>query len=212
MLVLRDFVKSHPGELILFDINHFYSMEDQDHVNLVDLVNVTIGEYLVPYHEYVDYERFVPKTLHNLTLESLGPTQRVIMFYHDDFGVNQSGHIFWPSSTIDDIWPQTDKPIDMIEAMDKTYEQRGATREEFNITEAPLHFYVYQGILTADGDTITANVLGSIYKNFVTSATSSTVNWLLAKRNNEEGLFNIVIADGVEAFNFLPTVVAMNIF
>ncbi|XP_069101291.1 PI-PLC X domain-containing protein 3-like [Argopecten irradians] len=181
------FLEKHPKEVVILDFNHFYSMSNTDHVNLLTLLTDKLGSKMCP---YIDMDSVTLEMMweHNL---------QVILIYQHDI---VSEHLtFWPQTIIRSPWANTPDVHDVMSFMDKQYKS-GRTD---NI------FHCWQGVLTPGMATIVSNFGSSLKDALATKLAPFFVSWLKDKKTGSQGI-GICSMDFVEHVNYISTVIELN--
>ncbi|XP_063387031.1 PI-PLC X domain-containing protein 3 [Cydia fagiglandana] len=95
---VKDFVDTHPEEVVILDLQHFYGFTPTDHQRLMRLLINLYGSKLVPRH----------LDLRSVTLNSLNRlNQQVIVVYRNESVYTTTE--FWQPQMLPSPWPQQDK-------------------------------------------------------------------------------------------------------
>lgn len=171
------FLQQNPNEIVILDFNHLYDMGDSDHAKMMGYLESYLGPFLLP-------NTFTPQS----TLNSIwAQSGRVIVMYDDKTQVQQSSYL-WSQDRISSPWPNTTDSAELFEKLDSTL-----------ATAPPDKLFVLQGVLTPDGSTVAAGMVGSpsSLQQMAQTVTPQVISWL--RQQVGRGV-NIVIADWFEYF------------
>jgi len=183
---VNKFLESHPKEIVILDLNHFYNMSTTDHKNLLTLLTDLFGSKMCL---YVD--------LDSVTMEMMWENNlQVLIFYQHDIAKDYL--TFWPTSVIRSPWANTSTISHLMTFLDTKYK-----------AGRPNQFYVWQGILTPSFTTILTNFTSSLKDCQANKLAPFFVSWLKDKKVGTQGI-SICTMDFVEMANFIPTVVCLN--
>lgn len=194
MKEINEFLDAHPKEVVLLDFNHFYTMEDADHVTVVETVLKIFGKKICPRHTDLPVR---------LSLTDMWKNNwQVIMFYSINDVVVQYKQL-WPGSYIPSPWANTMDIKSLLQYLTKYYEKKYIT------------FEVCQGVITPQTTTVITHPDGSIRKNCAEKLNSRFTSWLKGKVRGscvegEAGGINICIMDFVETCGYIQQVLALN--
>ena len=181
------FLKENTYEVVILDINHVYSMDNQQHERCVDMMLSNFGDKICPLTDISTV------TLHNCQNNGW----QVIVLYHDKIAHKKDS--LWPATKIISPWPNTTSSSRMIDILEKQYTQR-----------LPMdRFHVTQGILTPDLKYIGKHIFQSLKSTCASRASRAFVDWV-AKKNAGSGKINICIVDFVEKFNYIDIIIELN--
>ena len=91
---IRSFSIAHPEEIIFLDFNHFYSMDQQDHEQLINILQQAFKGKLLPAASGLD-----------IRYHDLWQTEyRIIIFYHEP-RISRANNFLWDGSNLYSIWP-----------------------------------------------------------------------------------------------------------
>ncbi|XP_013396515.1 PI-PLC X domain-containing protein 3 [Lingula anatina] len=184
---ISQFLDNHSKEIVLLDFNHFYSMDEENHIQCISLIQHIFGPKLCP---LLDTD--------SVTLDMLWENGlQVLVFYHHDIVTNHLN--LWPGCTIPSPWPDTMDINKFITFLEQNYRHG----------RSPCAFYVTQGILTPDSSTVVTNLCGDLRNAVAKRVCGPLHQWLCTKRCGLTTV-NVVISDFVEMDNFIGTVVDMN--
>lgn len=193
MVEINLFLDEHPKEIVFLDFNHFYNMNDISHKQLLHMLLEIFDNRLT--RPSFDND---PKTQ---TLENIWRTsQRIYLFYHSN--LVRPFTSFWSGAYIVAPWPNKNKSADLIRYLEDQYD--GGKRASSG------DMYVWYGILTARTSNIAYHLCGSLQHNLALDATEEFSNWLSNKKTGPQGI-NICATDFVDRFNFIKTVIDLNI-
>ncbi|KAH3880221.1 PI-PLC X domain-containing protein 2-like [Dreissena polymorpha] len=190
------FLANNPREIVILDFNHFYNMTQRDHELLIQMIQSTFMNALVP-----PPFSGINHVMWGTTLAALWQTPyRVISLYHDENAHATSG--MWSGENIDSPWPNTSRVNDLIAFMENIYANKYRLQND--------KFYNWQGVLTPQTKDIALHLGSTLEGRLATQATAEFVKWLQSgKFPSSQGL-NICSADFIEKHNFVQTVVGLN--
>lgn len=181
------FLRSHPKEVVLLDVNHTYNMTDFLHKQCLSMILEICGYSMCPF-----------KAADSLTLEKLwSKHQQVVVFYHDDSA--KQNLMFWSGDYIPNPWPETDNLKELMGILETNYQK----------PRSPNQFYVTQGVLTPTFFYIVTHVEKSLKGDLDTKVAQPFIDWLKTKKSGAQGI-NICILDFVEMAEYVPMVIGLN--
>lgn len=175
--------QANAKEVVILDFNHFYGSVDGaafDHATFVATLRQSLGPLLTP-----------ASFGNNVVLNDLWASpHRVIALYADDATAQSNADIVWPDSSIVSNWPNTTS-VDTL---------KSTLYDEVPTIAQATTFFVLQGILTPDTNSIVAGILSGILTGSDQSLLSmaSDVRPLLCTWIEQDWAsqgFNIVITD-----------------
>ena len=185
---IKIFLDDHPKEIVLLDLNHFYSLDEFKHKQFLSLILEILGYKMVP---FIDRD--------SVTLDMLWENNlQVIVFYHNDI-VKEYAQ-FWPGYQIPSPWPNTMSRTDLVSKLDIAYDE---TRKKKN------SFFVFQGVLTPTTSHVIAHLNGSLKNDLASKASMPYVKWIKTKQAGKNGI-NVCIMDFVEDSDYIKTVIDLN--
>lgn len=187
---VKNFLDSHPKEIVILHFQHLVSLTPEVKSSLVAHIEKLFANKLVP-STHKD-----AKNLSISQLNSLG--YQVILFFPCDTYVSD---FIWPASHLPNPWANTTKPSVLFKFLDSHINARN-----------PSKFYVTQGVLTPDDAFVTKNLLSSLKKSLAVKANRLIDRWLKGKTWGPKGP-NIVMTDFIELddYQVVRTVIAMNL-
>lgn len=184
---LESFISTHPGEVVLLDFNHFYTMDPQHHEAATDLIVSAFKPWLCPPPQ----GRGLPSLKE---CEEKG--YRVIVFYHAPKELKSS--MFWGGSFIPSPWPNVIKKTQLFAFLESQYK---AGREDDL-------FYVTQGVLTPTHGFIALHLWKNL-RNLADEVNPKFVEWLADKKAGPQGI-NVCIVDFVAKSSYVQAVIDLN--
>jgi len=182
LLMMREFLEKHRGEVLLLDFNHFYNFDEKTHEMLHALIVRVFGNEICP--------RTRPDLV---TLDGLRACeQRVIIIYQCDGYIH---HNFWTACHISAPYADTDCLSELVVFLDRT------------ATSGQPYLYVAQAILTPRLGDVFFHLGASLERRFASRCTEAISEWL---RGDCAPLVNIVLCDFVEQFDFCDAVINLN--
>jgi len=182
---INDFLNKHDKEVVLLDINHFYSFDMNEHFRLLRHLESIFGNKLVPY------------TYQTPSLDQLWKTpHRVFVFYHSR---DVQRPYLWPGYFIPSPWANTNDLNKLLNYLTENYKQ-GRPDD---------YFYVSQGILTPTTGDIIKHVFSSLKSVMADKATPAFIKWLDDKSTGK-GKINCTIVDFVEHVDYVSSVMQLN--
>ncbi|KAK7495212.1 hypothetical protein BaRGS_00013622 [Batillaria attramentaria] len=181
------FLAEHPKEVVLLDFNHFYSMELEQHIQLITLLLSMFEGRLCPF-----------SATDKPSLASLWQNRiQVIIFYQQEIVAEFQD--LWPAASIASPWANTMDAERCLEYQEKhAKEQRREGK-----------FHVCQAILTPSTQTIMQNLTGSVLAHCAKKINHKLPEWMRSSPLvGQRGM--IYIVDFVEEDGFIPSVVSLN--
>ncbi|XP_038222736.1 PI-PLC X domain-containing protein 3 isoform X1 [Zerene cesonia] len=121
---IKQFATSHPGEVIILDLQHFYGFTADDHQKLMRYLLNLFGHKLVPREP----------DLQSITLNSLQRLGQQIVVVYRHQSVYASSE-FWQPQMLPSPWPQQDSVNGLLEFL-------------YNVKRHPGMGFVHQAVLT----------------------------------------------------------------
>ncbi|KAI8439271.1 hypothetical protein MSG28_013108 [Choristoneura fumiferana] len=121
---VKQFVDTHPGEVVILDCQHFYNFTPVDHQRLMRYLLNLFGAKLVP--RQLD--------LRSVTLNSLNRLRQQIIVVYRNQSVYATSE-FWQPQTMPSPWPQQDRTEGLVRYLE-------------NIKRNPGSGFVHQAVLT----------------------------------------------------------------
>ncbi|KAK4874099.1 hypothetical protein RN001_013459 [Aquatica leii] len=187
----RDFIDTHPEEVIIMDFQHFYAFKNEDHRNLINTIN-TIFKY-----------KLLPKTkdMKHLTLEFMTRTNKyqVIVIYRN--GHAHEDPFLWMNNSFPTPWPATTSSTELIQKLDYGLAHR-----------IPSIGYVSQFLLTPTNWFVFKHIYSSLKKQCVIPLQKTKCEWISRQMIGGHGV-NIIIGDFIELNNsqFSSEVIRLNL-
>ncbi|CAM5080151.1 unnamed protein product [Eretmochelys imbricata] len=187
LMEINTFLTQHPKEAIFLDFNHFYAMEDQHHIYLINRIREAFGSKLCTM-EYVE----------NVTLQYLWEkSQQVLIFYH--YPLYQEYPFLWPGNKMPAPWANTTNVHKLLQFLETTLGERAEHGT----------FHVSQAILTPRVKTIARHLIRGLKNTLVHRNLPMILNWVKRQKPGVMGV-NIITSDFVELVDFAATVIALN--
>ena len=187
MAEINEYLNQHPKEVVLLDLNHFYSVSDAAHARLRQQLQAMFDRKLCPQGD--------PATV---TLQNLWDCgQQVLLFYHDDDARNQQQ--FWPGSAIPSPWGNTTSRQTLLDFLQKNFRLGHQTS-----------FYVNQGVLTPDAAYVVEHFPYSLKSELARKIALPFIDWIRGKSIGNNGI-NVCILDFVEMEGYIEAVIDLNL-
>ncbi|KAM3965721.1 PI-PLC X domain-containing protein 3 [Aphomia sociella] len=194
---IKDFIDSHPEEVVILDLQHFYGFMPEDHQRLMRYLLNLFGAKLIP--RQID--------LQTITLNSLSRLrQQVVIVYRHQL-VNAISD-FWQPQMLPSPWPQQDRTSGLINFL-------------HNITRRPGIGFVHQAVLTPTPTFIVLRWISNlrekcavpVKKEVLPKLTELSPGPPLGKGPSAFAPVNVVIADFVDLDNalFPRTIIELNL-
>jgi len=191
---MKQFLDSHPKEVVFLDFNHLYGFQNYDQVlQFAMLVQELFGSSkTVPFDHSIS----------EITLQSLWQKgQQVWIFF---FSGSISQYDVWSSTQIISPWAKTADDNRLINFLEANYHAGRVTSTH----------YVHQGVMTINAGSVILNLFGGL-RSFVKKGSQKYVNWLKGKALAKPGQrpvigINICIMDFIEEFDYVNTVLRLN--
>ncbi|XP_059057879.1 PI-PLC X domain-containing protein 3 isoform X2 [Achroia grisella] len=194
---IRDFVDSHPGEVVILDLQHFYGFQPEDHQRLMRYLLNIFGAKLIP--RQID--------LQSITLNSLSRLRQQVVVVYRNQSVSAISE-FWQSQLLPSPWPQQDRTAGLVNFL-------------HNITRRPGIGFVHQAVLTPTPKFIILRWISNLREKCAVPVKNEVLPKLtelapgppLAKGVNQFAPVNVVIADFVDLDNaiFPRTIIELNL-
>lgn len=213
---IRDFLDTHPHEVVILDCQHFYGFSSETHNQLIDIMLSLFGDKLLPYTQYMEHI--------NLNYMTRDYRYQVLLIYrhnaarqnrirhtypHSPIASNSNGstiisrggaEFLWPSACYPTPWPDTMQPDTLIHKLNANLERRN-----------PSYGYVSQFVLTPKPSTILTNLCSSLETICATRLEKRKSIWISRQIAGRTGV-NVIISDFIEmsASQFCRDVVSLN--
>ncbi|CAK1555878.1 unnamed protein product [Leptosia nina] len=191
---IKEFIDSHPGEVVILDLQHFYGFTADDHRKLMRYLLSMFGPKLVPRKQ----------DLQSITLNSLQRLgQQVVVVYRNP-SVQASGE-FWQPQMLPSPWPQQDSINGLVQFLK-------------NVKRHPNMGFVHQAVLTPTPTFILFRWVSTLREKCAKPVKDEVYPKLMEfspgppSVSNGLTTVNVVIADFVDLDNaiFSKTVIQLN--
>ncbi|KAL4710872.1 hypothetical protein ACJJTC_002502 [Scirpophaga incertulas] len=193
---VKEFVDSHPGEVVILDFQHFYGFTAEDHQTLMRLLLNMYRHRLVPRH--IDVRSVTLNTLYRLR------QQVVVVYRHQSvYATNE----FWQPQTMPSPWPQRERPLSLLAFLE-------------GLKRHPGMGFVHQAVLTPTPQFIVLRFRSTLRDKCAVPVKNEVLPKLreftpgppLASQNTSLAPVNVVIADFVELDDaiFSRTIIELN--
>lgn len=183
------FLADHEGEIIVLDLQHFYSFTKESHTYLMTIIDSHFGNRMCP----------VSRTLTHVTLRWMREKgYQVIVIYRDDAAAGVP--VYWPRDRWPTPWPETTSISIMIAFLEE------------KIAFRPLDAgFVTQCVLTPDVKFFLKHCFSSLETKCAEPCNHAIIPWLQKQKPGSKGI-NIVISDFIKMRNvpFCKTVIQLN--
>ncbi|OCT91973.1 PI-PLC X domain-containing protein 2 [Xenopus laevis] len=182
---INQYLTQHSKEVVFLDFNHFYAMDIEHHLYLVNMIQEVFGSKLCP----ADCDK-------DMTLQYLwGKKYQVLIFYH-----YMNEYLFlWPGNKMPAPWANTIKVHELIQFLEKTLTERSKRGT----------FHVSQAILTPKKMTIIRRLKSGLKNTLVHRNLPMILKWVEMQKPGVMGV-NIITSDFVELVDFAETVIRLN--
>ncbi|XP_026756144.2 PI-PLC X domain-containing protein 3 isoform X2 [Galleria mellonella] len=194
---IKDFIDSHPGEVVILDLQHFYGFTAEDHQKLMRYLLNLFRTKLVP--RQID--------LQAITLNSLSRLRQQVVVVYRYQSVNAISE-FWQSQLLPSPWPQQDRTTGLINFL-------------HNITRRPGIGFVHQAVLTPTPQFIVLRWISNLREKCAVPVKNVVLPRLaelspgppLVKSPTQFAPVNVVIADFVDLDDaiFPRTIIELNL-
>ncbi|XP_013200996.2 PI-PLC X domain-containing protein 3 [Amyelois transitella] len=179
---VREFIDSHPEEVVILDCQHFYGFDIEDHRRLMLVLIKMFGNRLVP--RQIDLQAITLNSLHRLR-------QQVVVVYRHQSVYSMSE--FWQPQMMPSPWPQQDRTSGLISFLE-------------NVKRHPGMGFVHQAVLTPTPAFIVLRWLSNLRKKCAVPVKEQVLPKLLemspgpplARGVTDRAPLNVVIADFVD--------------
>ncbi|XP_053610444.1 PI-PLC X domain-containing protein 3 isoform X2 [Plodia interpunctella] len=184
---VKDFLDTHPEEVVIVDCQHFYGFDIADHRRLMFMLLRMFANRLVP--RQVDLREITLSSLHRLR-------QQIVIVYRHASGYSMAE--FWPPEMLPSPWPQQ-------------HEAAGLARYLQHLKRHPGMGFVHQAVLTPTPTFIVLRWLSNIRSKCAIPVLERVLPKILefspgpplARGVNDPAPVNVVIADFVDLDNAL---------
>ncbi|RZF43299.1 hypothetical protein LSTR_LSTR001560 [Laodelphax striatellus] len=189
LVEINNFLTENKEEIVILDFQHFYGFTADDHLRLMNLVEIIFCEKLCP----------LPWDINTVTLSWMrDKSYQVIAIYRNISAEQRTS--FWPSLRYPTPWPHTTSVEELIpflqSCLSKRYQNKGL---------------VTQCVLTPDNLFVAKHIFSSLKSTCAPDCRRAVLPWLNMQHPGINGV-NVVIADFID-FNdgeFSKTVIALN--
>lgn len=187
LLEINAFLSRHRKEVVFLDFNHYYAMDAEHHVYLINMLQQVFGTRLC-----------TNCPAENITLDYLWDKKyQVIVFYHHPSG--QSVPVLWPGNKIPAPWANTTEPNKLMQFLDTTLKERNKQGS----------FHVSQAILTPRVNTVAKGLVWGLRNYLVEKNLPAIMSWVQGQKPGMGGV-NIITSDFVDLTDFANTVIKLN--
>uniref|UniRef100_A0A3B4AVH6 Phosphatidylinositol-specific phospholipase C X domain-containing protein n=2 Tax=Periophthalmus magnuspinnatus TaxID=409849 RepID=A0A3B4AVH6_9GOBI len=187
LLEINSFLSKHKKEVVFLDFNHYYAMNADHHVYLINMLQQVFGSRLC-----------LDCTVEGVTLDYLWDKRyQVIVFYHHASG--QSVPVLWPGNKIPAPWANTTEPGKLLQFLDTTLKER----------KTQGSFHVSQAILTPRVNTVAKGLVWGLRSYLVEKNLPTIMSWVEAQKPGVGGV-NIITSDFVDLTDFANIVIKLN--
>ncbi|XP_077151461.1 PI-PLC X domain-containing protein 2 [Ranitomeya variabilis] len=184
---INTFLTNHSTEVVLLDFNHFYAMDNEHHLYLVNMLREVFGSKLC-----------ITDCVENITLQYLWEKKyQVLVFYH--FNIWNEHPFLWAGNKMPAPWANTTNVQKLIQFLETTLGER-AKRGTFHVSQA---------ILTPQVKTIVRGLKSGLKNTLVHRNLPVILNWVKTQKPGTMGV-NIITSDFVELVDFAETVIGLN--
>uniref|UniRef100_A0A1B0EZZ8 Putative glycosylphosphatidylinositol-specific phospholipase c n=1 Tax=Lutzomyia longipalpis TaxID=7200 RepID=A0A1B0EZZ8_LUTLO len=194
---VRDFLDTHPGEVIILDIQHMYQFDEKNHAELMGMLQKILGDKLWPREGNV-LSRWTPQ----LAEES---GKQIVIIYRNPLGAKMGE--FWTSDDWPTPWPNQTNVSKLQEFL-----ERGL------LTRSPHRGYVTQCVLTPNISYTVPRFFSSLQRTCARKVFRKLLTWIASQkpgewRPGEAARVNVFLADFVEIQDseFCKIVVDLNL-
>ena len=184
----KSFIRDHPREVLLIDVNHVYTFSPEQHVSLLDNVVSTLGDLLVPRSDCLP------------SLEHLWTTSGRVLFFYESIPRKWEGPV-WSSASCHSPWANTCNTESLLKFLTSSLHKPRP--------QGCLH--VSQGVLTPDTAYLMGHMQSSLRDSLAQPFAPKFVKWVM--NNVEQGnanLLNICLLDYVEMTRYVDVVLGCN--
>ena len=194
---VKEFVTTSPKEVVLIDFNHVYSRAE-DRTLSTRLLFAKIQQYL---GEHLCSR----KNISDITLAYLWKINKQVLVFLDT--------PLSPARLPSYVWKSTayiTSPFDMKTFQDPEKWMEFLSRN-YDSARPKNTFYVTQGILQPHWiEVLAGQAVNATLKTWISqTANPLLIDWIRNRRSGADGV-NIIIADFIESYRFVPTVVSLN--
>ncbi|KAG8588786.1 hypothetical protein GDO81_006101 [Engystomops pustulosus] len=184
---INTFLTNHSTEVVLLDFNHFYAMEHEHHLYLVNMLQEVFGSKLC-----------IADCVENITLQYLWEKKyQVLVFYH--YNIWNECPFLWAGNKMPAPWANTTNVHKLIQFLETTLGER-AKRGTFHVSQA---------ILTPQVKTIMRGLKSGLKNTLVHRNLPVILSWVKMQKPGAMGV-NIITSDFVELVDFAETVIGLN--
>ena len=180
LVEVKDWLDTHPGEIIIMDFQHFYKFTDQHHQSLIEHLRHLFRGKMCPLQNSLEY----------ITLQWLYRQRYQLFVVYRDISARNYLDL-WPSGAWPTPWPNTVNSTELIDFLNEGLKKR-----------VPLAGYVSQCLLTPDGTYVMKHICGNLHRDLCPKCRGVTIPWIEENSPGSGGM-NIVITDFVSLDNFL---------
>ena len=175
---MSQFLKEKPKEVVIIDFQHFYNLNDDQHMNLIEKVRNIFDKKICPSHKY--------SNLNEITLSELwSKGYQVIICYRKDNIVSGNPDL-WPSSYFPNPWANTYDQALLFPFISNGLETRSLDK-----------FFITQAIFTPTNSYAIKHFVSSLHCKLVEKCNRCLNEWLIYIKRRQL-IPNIIIADYVD--------------
>lgn len=216
---IKDFLDTHPQEVIILDCQHFYGFSSETHDHLIDIMLSLFGDKLLPYTQYMEHLNlnYLTRDYNYQVLliyrHNAARQQRTLPTHHSHSPIasisngstplnNSRGgaEFLWPAACYPTPWPDTMSADTLIHKLTANLEQRN-----------PSYGYVSQFVLTPKPSTILGHLCSSL-ESVCSARLEKRKSIWISRQVAGRGGVNVIISDFIEmtASQFCRDVVSLN--
>ncbi|CAG9788610.1 unnamed protein product [Diatraea saccharalis] len=192
---VKEFVDTHPGEVVILDFQHFYGFTPEDHQRLMRFLLNFFRQRIVP--RQID--------LRTITLNTLSRLKQQIVVVYRNQAVYATGE-FWQPQMVPSPWPQTERVSTLFSFLE-------------NVKRHPGMGFVHQAVLTPTPSFIVFRWRSNLREKCAVPVKNEVLPKLRdfspgppLAQNSPRAPVNVVIADFVDMDNavFPKTIIELN--
>ncbi|XP_055710891.1 PI-PLC X domain-containing protein 3 [Phlebotomus papatasi] len=194
---IRDFLESHPGEVIILDIQHMYQFEEKNHSELMGMLQDVLGGKVWPRDGRL-LKQWTPK----VAWES--GKQLLIIYRNHQAQFVQS---FWTAEDWPTPWPNQTNVSKLKDYLEQSLSMR-----------SPQQGFVTQCVLTPNISYTVPRFFSSLQRTCARKVFRKLLSWIATQkpgpwRPGDQPTVNVILADFVEIQNseFCKIVVDLNL-
>lgn len=191
MQQVKQFITECPREIIILDFNHFYNMNQSDHLKFSNSIKSAFGKSMRP----------PGKQGVTVTLKELWDNHQNILVFYDNQDIVSQNKCFWSDNQVYSPWANTADASTLLKFLNTETESHNLPKDSMHIAQA---------LLSPNTSVLLRHLTSSLKDTLALKATALVTSWLNQIYGDKNHKFNIIIADFIEHDEYISAVVKWN--